>query len=77
MPSTEKQTIGRAKLYGVLTAVENKTRGVPLHVVTVSETVYAGLMEKCAKWDDMGWWGHVGRWRIGISGSTCGVAGSC
>ena len=60
VPSAEKQSIGRAELYGVLTAVENKTAGVPLHVVTDSETVYAGLMGKCAKWERHGWVGSRG-----------------
>ena len=60
VPSTEKQSIGRAELFGVLTAVENQTPGVPLHVVTDSETVYAGLMGKCAKWERHGWVGSRG-----------------
>ena len=54
VPSTEKQTIGRAELYGVLAAVESKTPGIPLHVVTDSEIVYAGLMGKCANWERYG-----------------------
>ena len=37
--SDKKQSIDKAELHKILTAVENKTPGVPLHVVTDSETV--------------------------------------
>ena len=60
MPSGEKESIGRAELYGVLEVVESKISGVPLHVVTESETVHAGLRGKCAKWGPQGWVGLRG-----------------
>ena len=40
----EKQSVGRAELDGVLTAIENKRSGVWLHIVKDSETLHA---KKC------------------------------
>ena len=60
LQSPTPHTIDRAELYGVPTAVENKMPGVPLHVVTDSEAVYAGLMGKSAKWEQHGWVGSRG-----------------
>ena len=60
VPAHEKQTIGRAELRGVLAAVQGKTPGVKLHIVTDSEIVWAGLQGKCAKWERHAWVGSRG-----------------
>ena len=57
---TEKQTIDRAELYGVLTAVENKTPSTTT-CWTDLETVYAGSGGSVRSGSDMGGWGHMGR----------------
>ena len=57
MPSGGKQFTGSVELYGVFTPVASKTPGVPLRIVTYSETIYAGLKGKCAKWERHGWVG--------------------
>ena len=64
----EKQSIGRAVLYGVLTAAENKTPGWRVHVVTHSETVYAGLRGNVQSGSNMGGWDRGDHWSI----KTCG-----
>ena len=60
VPAHEKQTIGRAELRGVLAAVQGKTPGIKLHIVTDSEIVWAGLQGKCAKWERHAWVGSRG-----------------
>ena len=40
--------------------MQGKTPGIKLHIVTDSETVWAGLQGKCAKWERHGWVGSRG-----------------
>ena len=51
---------GRAELRAVLAAVQGKTPGVKLHIVTDSEIVWGGLQGKCAKWERHAWVGSRG-----------------
>ena len=44
----------------MLAAVQGKTPGIKLHIVTDSETVWAGLQGKCAKWERHAWVGSRG-----------------
>ena len=50
----EKQSVGRAELDGVLTAIENKRSGLWLHIVKDSETLHAKTVCAIRGWQGGG-----------------------
>ena len=55
IPESERQSVSRGELRGVLHAILQRRQGEQLVVVLDSEYVYKGIMEWSAKWRRHGW----------------------